>query len=49
MAVDRVPNWKRFCQHTEEYIRDHTVEKYGIENSSGFDLMSYNHFDDKWL
>jgi len=48
MAVDRVGNWKRFSQHMEEYIRDHSVEKYGIENSSGFDLMSCNHFRGKW-
>jgi hypothetical protein len=48
MAVERVGNWKRFSQHMEEYIRDHSVEKYGIENSSGFDLMSCNHFRGKW-
>ena len=43
MEVDRVENWKKFAQHMEEYIRDRTVEKYGIKNSGesgGFDLMS---------
>jgi len=40
MGVDRVANWKKFSQHMEEYIRDCTVEKYRIENSGGFDLMS---------
>ena len=39
MDVDRVANWKKFSQHMEEYIRDCTVEKYGIENSGRFDLM----------
>jgi hypothetical protein len=40
--MDRVENWKRFSEHMEEYIRDQTVEKYGIEDSEngGIDLMS---------
>ena len=44
MSIDRVENWKKFSQHMEEYIRERTVEKYGIEekdsNEGGFDLMS---------
>ena len=40
MDVDRVENWKKFSQHMEEYIQKRTVEKYGIDNSGGFDLMS---------
>ncbi len=41
MNEDRVANWQKFSQHMEEYIREKTVAKYGIENSSGgFDLMS---------
>ena len=43
MAEDRVENWQKFAKHMEEYIRDRTVGKYGIENSDesgGFDLMS---------
>ena len=40
--MDRVENWKRFSEHMEKYIRDQTVEKYGIQDSDsgGFDLMS---------
>ncbi|MEJ2658844.1 MAG: hypothetical protein P8012_16930 [Desulfobacterales bacterium] len=40
---DRVENWKKFAQHMEAYIRDRTVEKYGVKNSGesgSFDLMS---------
>jgi len=40
MAVNRVAEWKKFSQHMEEYIRERTGRKYGIENSEGFDLMS---------
>ena len=43
MEVDRVENWNKFAKHMEEYIRDRTVEKYGVKNSgeaTGFDLMS---------
>ena len=40
MAEDRVANWQKFSKHMEEYIRDQTITKYGIENSGGFDLMS---------
>ncbi len=41
MDVDRVEDWKRFSQEMEEYIRDHTIDKYGIDNSvSGLDLMA---------
>ena len=42
MDIDRVANWQKFSKHMEEYIRERTVEKYGIEDSekSGFDLMS---------
>ena len=40
---DRVENWKKFAEHMEAYIRDRTIEKYGVKNtgeSAGFDLMS---------
>jgi hypothetical protein len=40
MENDRVENWKKFADHMEDYIRDKTVEKYGVEKSNGFDLMS---------
>ena len=44
MNIDRVENWKKFSQHMEEYIRERTVKKYGIEDTGpdegGFDLMS---------
>ena len=40
MAVNRVENWKKSSQHVEEYTQERTVDKYGIENSGGFDLMS---------
>ena len=44
MKIDRVDNWKKFSKHMEEYIKDRTVEKYGIENTDsekgGFDLMA---------
>ena len=40
--MDRVENWKKFSEHMEKYIRDQTIEKYGIQDSDlgGFDLMS---------
>ena len=40
---DRVANWEKFSEHMKEYIRDRTVEKYGVKNSvesGNFDLMS---------
>ena len=40
---DRVENWKTFAEHMEAYIRDRTVEKYGVKNSDesgSFDLIS---------
>ena len=40
MPVDRVENWKKFSEHMEEYIRDHTIEKYTMEKIDGLDLMS---------
>ena len=42
MEIDRVENWRKFSEHMESYIQDHTIAKYGIENSGsgGFDLMS---------
>ena len=41
--MDRVENWKRFSEHMEKYIRDQTVQKYGMGKSpevGGFDLMT---------
>ena len=40
MPVDRVENWKKFSEHMEEYIREHTIEKYTMEKIDGLDLMS---------
>jgi len=40
MKLDRVENWKIFSQHMEKYIKECTVEKYSMEKSGGFDLMS---------
>lgn len=42
MEIDRVENWRKFSEHMENYIRDQTIEKYGINNSDSgvFDLMS---------
>jgi hypothetical protein len=43
MKNNRVENWQKFAKHMEAYIRDRTVEKYGVKNSgeaAGFDLMS---------
>ena len=40
---NRVENWKKFAEHMEKYIKERTVEKYGVKNSggeAGFDLMS---------
>ncbi|MCG6974421.1 MAG: hypothetical protein LJE66_14895 [Desulfobacterales bacterium] len=36
-------SWEKFAEHMKEYIRNRTVEKYGVKNSGdavGFDLMS---------
>jgi hypothetical protein len=33
MGVDRVEEWKRFSEHMEKYIREQTVQKYGMGNS----------------
>jgi hypothetical protein len=38
-----VASWEKFAEHMKEYIRNRTVEKYGVKNSGeavGFDLMS---------
>jgi hypothetical protein len=42
MPVDRVENWRKFSEHMEKYIREQTVEKYGMGNSGSgsFDLMA---------
>ena len=43
MPIDRVENWKRFSEHMERYIRDQTVQKYGLgdcDDGGTFDLMS---------
>ena len=40
MPVDRVENWRKFSEHMEEYIREHTIEKYTMEKIDGLDLMS---------
>ncbi len=40
MHIDRVENWRRFSQHMENHILQRTVQKYGIVNSGGFDLIS---------
>ena len=43
MATDRVEEWKRFSQHMEQYVREKTLGKYGVENSgdaSKVDLMA---------
>ena len=43
MPADRVEEWKRFSEHMEGYIRDQTVQKYGMGNSpevGAFDLMT---------
>ena len=44
MPIDRVENWKRFSEHMEQYIREKTVEKYGMGDAENqqktFDLMS---------
>jgi hypothetical protein len=43
MGVDRVEEWKRFSEHMEAYIREQTVQKYGMGSSVEgitFDLMT---------
>ena len=43
MSADRVEEWKRFSEHMEKYIRDQTIQKYGMGDSpevGGFDLMT---------
>jgi hypothetical protein len=42
MPVDRVENWRKFSEHMEKYIREQTVQKYGMGNSGSgsFDLMT---------
>jgi hypothetical protein len=42
MPVNRVENWKRFSEHMEKYIREQTIQKYGMGNpgNGNFDLMS---------
>lgn len=42
MSIDRVEEWRKFSEHMENYIQDHAIKKYGIDNSNsgGFDLMS---------
>ena len=40
MNNDRVENWRRFSAHMEQYIAEHTVEKYKMDTDKGFDLMS---------
>ncbi|MFZ0484432.1 MAG: hypothetical protein WAL93_13675 [Desulfobacterales bacterium] len=32
---NRVENWKKFAEHMEKYIKERTVEKYGVKNSGG--------------
>jgi hypothetical protein len=42
MREDRVEEWKRFSEHMEKYIREQTVQKYGMgtSGSGNFDLMT---------
>ena len=40
MEIDLVENWKKFSEHMEKYIKERTVEKYSVDDSGGFDLMS---------
>ena len=42
MGVDRVEDWKRFSEHMERYIREQTVQKYGMgeAETGAFDLIS---------
>ena len=41
MEIDRVENWKKFADHMENYIKEQTLAKYGVENSgNGVDLMA---------
>ena len=41
MAIDRVDEWKKFSRHMEKYIKDQTVEKYGLDRADSkiLDLM----------
>jgi hypothetical protein len=41
MTIDRVEEWKKFSRHMEKYIKEQTVEKYGLDkaDSKGLDLM----------
>ena len=41
MEIDRVENWKKFADHMENYIKEQTLAKYGVENSgNSVDLMA---------
>jgi len=38
---NRIENWDKFSAHMETYIRERTIEKYKMdETSDGIDLMS---------
>jgi hypothetical protein len=38
--VDRVGDWDKFAKEMHDYIEKFTVQKYGSEEMSGFDLMT---------
>ena len=41
MDIDRVEEWKKIAQHMENYIKEQTLAKYGVENSgNSVDLMA---------
>ena len=41
MDIDRVEEWKKFAEHMENYIKEQTLAKYGVENSgNSVDLMA---------
>ena len=41
MEIDRVEEWKKFAEHMENYIKEQTLAKYGVENSgNSVDLMA---------